>query len=574
MHLSTTITLLSGLAVTLAIPHPPTQHKDLDWKPCDLDFPPSIQQQIPGPIDCATLDVPLDYTNKSSERLQLQLIKVNATQQPSDGRVVFAPGGPGNSGVEEVAKLGRVYESILGGRYDIVGFDPRGTGRTIPFSCVPSNATTKRSAPAHDNNTIPQVDSWSLLQNKAWQEGSVFSQLCYETQKVTGRFLSTAFVARDLLAISEAINPDGLLRFWGRSYGTMLGQTFAALFPDRVERMVLDSVVLASDYYSGQWISSTRDTTRSLEHYFQECVEAGPSICPLANFSGPDTTPADLMQALYAALEDVRAQNLTLSADYPALPWWQSGEGLPVLLELKYGIFAQLYRPDQYGAVFLTINDTLHGNFTRLTSLTIEDTLANAPTEEPWSRGSNAFHGVACLDSSFRASNVEGLYNTVQAQLRGGGDYADAFSTQLWPCAQWKFEAAERYEGAFRDIKTRHPVLFVNSPYDPITPLGGAFEAATAFPGSRVLVHRGHGHGSNNHPSLCTLRAIGDYFREGTLPDVGTECEPGRNGWELIDEAVRNEGIVTIQEEVRDEEEREMLQKVYDAAVAALVKAL
>ncbi|KAF2163471.1 hypothetical protein M409DRAFT_57376 [Zasmidium cellare ATCC 36951] len=574
MHLLNAATPLSGVTVALAVPTPPPQYKeDLDWQPCQLDFPPSLQQRIPGPIDCATLDVPLDYTNNDTRRLQLQLIKVNATQHPSEGRVVFAPGGPGNSGVEEVARLGSVYQRILGGRYDVVGFDPRGVGRTIPFSCAPTNATTKRSV-AVNNRTIeiPQIDSWSLLKNKAWEEGSAFNELCYTANHDTGRFLSTAFVARDLLAISKAINPDGLLRFWGRSYGTILGQTFAAMFPDRVERMVLDSVVLASDYYSGQWISSSRDTTRSLAHFFQECIAAGPNSCPLANFTGSAATPEDLTQALYTALDKVRIQNLTLTADYPSLAWWQSGEGLPLLGELKYGLLANLYRPDQYPLVFQYINDTLHGNFSSFTDLTIADALANAPSEEPWSQGINAFHGVACLDSSLRVSRVEDLYNSVQAQLRSGGTFADIFSSQVWPCAQWKFEAAERYEGGFADIRTRHPVLLVNSPFDPITPLSGAFEAATAFPGSRVLVHKGHGHGSNNHPNLCTLRAIGDYFRNGELPDVGTECEPGKNGWEMIDEAVRNNGVVTVREEVRDEDEREMLQSVYDAAVAAVVQ--
>lgn len=338
------------------------------------------------------------------------------------------------------------------------------------------------------------IDAWSILENKAWHEASAFTERCYQVQKETGRFVSTAFVARDLLAIAKAINDDGLLRLWGRSYGTIVGQTFAAMFPDKVERMVLDSVVLASDYYAGTWHTSTKDTENSIAHFFQECIEAGPELCPLANFTGPDTTPNTLMKALVDVLEQVNDENITLSENYPAPSFFHSGEGLPLLGELKFGSLVLAYRPDQYPALFATINSTLHRDFTAITELTIEDQQKLAATNEtPWSLGTDAFHGVACLDSNRRVANVEDMYNMVQAGVTGGGAFADRFPYQLWPCAQWKFDAAERYGGGFQDIKTKHPVLFVNSPYDPITPLSGAYDAASGFPGSRLLVHEGHG---------------------------------------------------------------------------------
>lgn len=84
------------------------------------------------------------------------------------------------------------------------------------------------------------------------------------------------------------------------------------------------------------------------------------------------------------------------------------------------------------------------------------------------------------------------MYNTVQAQLQGGGTFADSFSPQVWTCALWKFTAAQRYNGTFQNITTRHPVMIVNTPFDPITPLSGAYEGAHAFPGWRVVVHKEH----------------------------------------------------------------------------------
>lgn len=79
-------------------------------------------------------------------------------------------------------------------------------------------------------------------------------------------------------------------------------------------------------------------------------------------------------------------------------------------------------------------------------------------------------------------------------------------------------------------------------------------------------------HGSVNHPSLCTLRGIREYFELGQLPEIGKECRPGKNGWELIDEAVRNNGAVEVTEDVRDDKERAMLQAVYSMAVATILE--
>lgn len=122
--------LLLSYGFVQALPHASnnsaTSKGDLNWAPCDLDFPQSLQDAITVPIDCATLKVPLDYTNpKDGRTLDLQLVKVNATQGPRKGSVIFNPGGPGSSGVEEVAQQGPLYVETLGGQYDIIGFDAR-----------------------------------------------------------------------------------------------------------------------------------------------------------------------------------------------------------------------------------------------------------------------------------------------------------------------------------------------------------------------------------------------------------------------------------------------------------------
>jgi hypothetical protein len=101
----------------------------LTWTPCDLDFPASQQLIIDAhgaPLFCATLKVPLDYTNsKSTVTLDLQLIKVEATKQPVKGSIIMNPGGPGASGVKEISEKGTMYREIFGGQWNVIGFDAR-----------------------------------------------------------------------------------------------------------------------------------------------------------------------------------------------------------------------------------------------------------------------------------------------------------------------------------------------------------------------------------------------------------------------------------------------------------------
>lgn len=105
--------LLAPLGLVSALSHGNTDtlaSSPLNWAPCDLSFPEDVQKNIAVPIDCATLEVPLDYTDSaSSKTIMLQLVKVNATEEPVKGSVIFNPGGPGSSGVEEVVQKGPAY---------------------------------------------------------------------------------------------------------------------------------------------------------------------------------------------------------------------------------------------------------------------------------------------------------------------------------------------------------------------------------------------------------------------------------------------------------------------------------
>ena len=121
--------LLANIGLSYPTDGPQTNTTSLNWTPCELDFPPKQQAVVDAhgaTLYCATLEVPLDYTSADSkETLQLQLLKVKATNEPSQGSIIMNPGGPGASGVEEISKNGPMYRDVFGGNFDVVGFDAR-----------------------------------------------------------------------------------------------------------------------------------------------------------------------------------------------------------------------------------------------------------------------------------------------------------------------------------------------------------------------------------------------------------------------------------------------------------------
>ena len=376
-----------------------------------------------------------------------------------------------------------------------------------------------------------------MLGNKAWHDGGIYAEECANTpgNADIGPYLSTSFVARDLLSIIDALGEEQL-QYWGISYGTVLGQTFAGMFPDRVKRIVLDSTVRFDDYHAGQWITATRDTERALVNFFTECVTVGPELCPIANFTGPDTTAEDLHKEYANVFQELLDNPVFMPDDYQPRPWWQP-TGMTIYQELKYLTLVFAYRPRQFASLYIYVDIALRRDWEQFIKLLTAPAINSTTPEIPWNLGASAFHGIACVDSVFRAKTPEDMHSWVLAQA-SAGTFSDAFTPQVWPCAQWKFEAKERYTGPFTAIKTSYPILFVNGNHDPITPLSGAYEASANFLGSRLMVQNGHGHGVRNHPSRCTKAAIARYFNEGALPAIGSVCQTDKTAYGVFEDWV------------------------------------
>jgi hypothetical protein len=204
--------------------------RDLLWHSCYDDI-----------YDCARLDLPMDWLDPTDdERVVLAVIRLRATERDDyRGPVIFNPGGPGGSGVYALKDRGAYLQTVIGRNHDLISFDPRGIGASLPrIDCW----DRPEQSQLWDLQDVGVINAHPGTIYDVYARATAFSQACetHMTNKSSIlRHVSTASHARDMLEILHKLGYDKL-KYWGFSYGTLLGGVFAAMYPDKIERLVSD----------------------------------------------------------------------------------------------------------------------------------------------------------------------------------------------------------------------------------------------------------------------------------------------------------------------------------------------
>jgi pimeloyl-ACP methyl ester carboxylesterase len=200
-------------------------------------------------------------------------------------------GGPGESGVNWILQHGYAdLLSVIPKTYDVVSWEPRGLGYSIPAAdCqLPSSAKSKRAY------EISGPDVTNTYYTEIFQSAAQLGAQCQATiggPDEAGQHMSTPVVVRDIISILDAyaqtdegnsVDSPADLNYWGFSYGTVVGQTFASTYPDRVGRFAMDGVVDADDYYAQGYFSTSYYSDALVDIFFEYCFQAGPKLCPFA----------------------------------------------------------------------------------------------------------------------------------------------------------------------------------------------------------------------------------------------------------------------------------------------------
>ncbi|KAM0335222.1 hypothetical protein ACHAQA_000264 [Verticillium albo-atrum] len=513
-------------------------------------------------LKCARLEVPLDWSKansscaSSSRRATIGIVTLPASVPESDpsfgGTILINPGGPGGGGTEMVLQLGPYIQAVLDGEkhYEILGFDPRGVGLSTPRAdCY--NDDLNRAADNILRGGLPSFSSGDLGLGTYYQVANGLSELCGEAgQDSIFNHMSTASVARDMLEIVDRVDElrqktsDSTkeerevprLQYLGVSYGTILGNTFASMFPGRVGRMVLDGVADADDYTSGTWLKNLNDAELVFDHFYETCFRAG-DLCPLKLSS--DSTSAHIKERVEDFIEGL--------VQSPVSTIYEGRVRLITSIIVRDGIRQALYSPiRRFEKLAITLADTLAGNYSLLleTSLAvgygredvcIEPSESYPPKNYTWD--SEAGMGVLCGDSAAHAGErdlawAKDLVEALAAQSPTAGE---PWARIPLSCIGWKYRPKFAFKGPFgsdgpdpsRAGETPAAPLFILSTrYDHATPLANAEALSRRYPGSAVVIQESVGHCALiASKSACTAKYLQTYFDTGKVPANGSTCE-------------------------------------------------
>ncbi|KAI1785891.1 alpha/beta-hydrolase [Ganoderma leucocontextum] len=484
---------------------------EINWAPC------YDGQQ------CARLLLPLDYLSDdpSGATTAIALRMIPARDRTNyRGAVLINPGGPGGSGTELVARRGQNISTIVGDSFDVLGFDPRGVGASTPrLDCFSSKSQRDIWYTQEGHQFLNASDEGVLGLYKARQR--LVGDRCAESdggEEGIARFMSTASVATDMLRITEKLGQEKL-HYWGFSYGSILGQYFAAMYPDKVGRVIIDGVYDAENYRSALWNSNLLDNEAVIDSLFTYCHQAGPLKCALY-----EPTPSAIRDRYNRVLSAVERDPVPVSLAEP-----------PVLLTRKMlvaQIFSAAYSPlVAYPAVISTIraietnNQTVLAALAQLAHPVPTCDCARSP-RSPSLLENDAFYAIACGDGDARTFD-RAAYQAFYGELtRDAPTAGPIWATYHLGCTQWPVRPRWRYTGALAARTTSHPLLVVQPRYDPVCPLRDARAARARYGGAGLLVQNSYGHCSLSAPSVCTAKHVRAYMEQGTLPAEGTVCEP------------------------------------------------
>ncbi len=453
----------------------------LAWKECR------------GNAECARLRVPLDYTKPQGRVITLSLLKRPAQNSKQRvGSLVVNPGGPGVPGVDMAAAAEAYLGPELLAAFDIVGFDPRGVGDSTPLDCLSDRQLDDFLGSDPDPDT-PAEERAYLAAIERLGEG------CLRRSGNLVRHMSTSDVARDLDVLRSALDEEKLA-FFGFSYGTFMGATYAQQFPDRVGRMVLDGAIDPSLTTEQFALVQAKGFETALRAYVADCVAQEDCFLGGTVDAGAARVREFLDRVEVKALPGTQDRRLTA--------------GTAML-----GVWAPLYSRSLWPTLTAALKAGFADNGAPL--LALADGYAQRGPNGYLNNLNEALNAVNCLDHDdpVPMSDVAGLlprFEEVSPTFGRNFAYATT-ACQGFPVRSGRVPAPIAAQGAA-------PILVVGTTRDPATPVEWAEALANQLDAGVLIRRDGDGHTGYHAGNGCVDEAVESYLVSGTVPERNVDC--------------------------------------------------
>jgi pimeloyl-ACP methyl ester carboxylesterase len=460
-----------------------------------VGVPPRVLRDVvPGPIrwkdcpedervQCGLMRVPVDWTAPFGPQIDVQLARRPAADPARRiGVLMVNPGGPGVSAVN-LALDHDFFGAGVSSRFDIVGLDPRGVGRSAPILCDQKLVDAKPSPLYGSEAEFRKAEDYNrrLAADCAGRSGPVYG------------YADTISVARDMEAVRMALGEERI-SFFGASYGTLLGQLYAERYPGRIRALALDSVM---DHSAGvdAFLDQTADAVQSaFDQFVAWC--ARDDRCVLRG--------RDVRVMWAELLRRSAAGQLVNPYDPPSrIGTW----------ELMSAAFSAFYDPQWYSFAHY-LREAYDPAPTPVGRRAVPRLVDLTP---------HSFPAVFCQDWSLPVGGFTGYRDRLRA-LAGRAPQMRASPLALTAVSGCLGRAAAPVNPQRPIPRASGPVLVVNSRYDPATAYPWAQQVARQLgPSARLLTYQGWGHVAYRH-STCVSATVDRYLTELTLPAEGASC--------------------------------------------------
>ncbi|MET9294683.1 alpha/beta hydrolase [Streptomyces sp. NPDC003077] len=463
------------------------RHQRLTWTACEGQAP-ALKN-----AECTTVKVPLDYSRPRGRTLDIAISRIKATD-PAKRRGILQtnPGGPGGRGLGMPAELRAAMAPEVAAAYDIIGMDTRGVGASAPLDCGLTRMSWMRSA---GSDRAGFDKSWRLAKNDA--------DACWKKYPDVLPHLTTRNIARDVDVVRGALG-ERKTSWFGQSYGTFLGATYAQMFPERVDRLVLDSAVDPGGY----GIRMLRDMGPANERALDDLAAWA---APRDREYGLGTTPAAVRATVEGLIRRAEAEPI------PIAGFRLDGHLLPLVL---YAFGTDEADNAEYARALRQLLDAADGR-----PVEASEHLRGLLTVvfRPQTTGADAdlagTLGILCGDVTMPRDPA--WYRKAIERARPTQPVFGPVHSGPVPCAFWK----EKPREPLTRISNALPALQLQATGDTRTTYEQGLGMHRALRGSRLVTVPVRTHGVYLSPhSTCAKRAVDAYLLDGTLPRKDTAC--------------------------------------------------
>jgi pimeloyl-ACP methyl ester carboxylesterase len=433
--------------------------------------------------------VPLDYSDPSKGTIDLYVKRRPAADRNNRvGTLLVNPGGPGIAATYLVDQAALAFDEPLLNRFDIVSWDPRGTGQSAPIDCVDNLDPYFAIDPVPDDATQKQA-----IVDAAKQ----FDAACQQRSGRLLPYVSTQDTARDMDTLRAALGEDKI-SYFGFSYGSQLGATYATMFPSHVRAMVVDGAQDLNATYEDSAKQDVVGLERGLQAMLADCAQK--SSCPFRNNGNPG--------AAYDALMAKLAAN-PLPAPEPGRP--AIGTGVAI-----YAVVSGMYLQQDWPHVMKALADAQKGDGSGL--LALYDSYLERNDDGTWSNSFEDLVAINCVDDP--GPKDPSYPDQLAAILEPLSPHFGAWDAYEYYCTYWPAPAAPQLK---LTAAGAGPIVVVGTTGDPITPIESTKALADSLENGRLVTvnanqHTGYGVNS------CVDNAVDNYLVDLRVPQDGLAC--------------------------------------------------